>query len=190
MNRFCVYLCFFLSGLSGLMNEVVWSRLFVYTIGSSHLSIALVVSVFMGGLALGSLSGGRLAGRVASPLRLYGVLVLLAGLLAGAVVPLLWLAEPLLSLAYRFHDGSPSHPLFTVVKLAICTATILVPTTLMGATLPALAEHLTKSPSEAGARLGALYAANTLGAVTGTFGAGFLLIGRIGLGWTAVLGAA
>src|SRR5262245_1110049 len=94
MQRHWLCHCFFLSGFSGLLDEVVWSRLFVYTMGSSHLSIAVVVSVFMGGLALGSLLGGRLADRSASPLRLYGLLVALAGLLAGAVLPLLWLLEP------------------------------------------------------------------------------------------------
>src|SRR2546426_6882643 len=133
MPRPWIYLCFFVSGFSGLVNEVVWSRLFVYTMGSSHLSIAVVVSVFMGGLALGSLLGGPLADRAASPLRLYGWLVALAGLTSGAVAPLLWLADPLLGAAYRLHDGVPSHPLFTAAKAAVCAATILAPTTLMGA---------------------------------------------------------
>jgi spermidine synthase len=160
MTRF-IYLCFFLSGFSGLVNEVVWSRLFVYTMGCSHLSIAVVVSIFMGGLALGSSLGGRLADRVASPLVLYGWLTLGAGLLSGAVVPLLHLWEPLLGVAYRLNDGKPNHPVFTVVKVLVSIATILLPTTCMGATLPALARHLTRSSREIGARLGGLYAVNT-----------------------------
>ena len=190
MSRTWVYLCFFLSGFSGLVNEVVWSRLFVYTMGSSHLSIAVVISVFMGGLALGSLFGGPIADRSPSPLRLYGLLVLLAGLASGAVAPLLWLAEPLLRLAYRLHDGEPSHPIFTLAKALVSAAAILVPTTLMGATLPALARHLTRSPAQVGASLGTLYAVNTFGAVAGTVAAGFFLVGNIGLGWTIALGAA
>ncbi len=184
-----IYVCFFLSGLAGLVSEVVWSRLFVYTMGSSHLSIAVVVSVFMGGLALGSWFGGPLADRAVSPLRLYGWLVTGAGLFAGAVVPLLWLAEPILREAYRLHDGEPNHPIFTAIKAAVCAATILAPTTLMGATLPALARHLTHNMTEIGARLGTLYAVNTFGAVAGAAAAGFLLIGKIGLGWTAAIGA-
>src|SRR6185503_1736803 len=151
-----IYCCFFLSGFSGLVNEIVWSRLFVHTMGSSHLSIVVVVSVFMGGLALGSAVGGPLADRVRSPLKLYGFLVLLAGLLAGAVAPLLWLLEPILGFAYRLHDGQPGHPLFTAVKAVVCAGTILVPTTLMGATLPALARHLTANQREVGARIGTL----------------------------------
>src|SRR5882672_6776974 len=116
--------------------------------GSSHLSIAVVVSVFMGGLALGSAVGGPLADRAGSPLKLYGWLVLVAGLLAGAVAPLLWLLEPVLGMAYRLHDGQPGHPMFTVVKAVVCAGTILAPTTLMGATLPALAKHLTRNEGE------------------------------------------
>ncbi len=190
MPRIWIYLCFFLSGFSGLLNEVVWSRLFVYPMGSSHLSMALVVSVFMGGLALGSFLGGRFADRSASPLRLYGWLVLLAGLSSGAVVPLLWIVEPLLGSAYRLHDGAPDHPAYTLVKALVCAATILLPTTLMGATLPALARHMTGSLKEVGARLGTLYAVNTFGAVAGTGAAGFYLIGRFGMGWSAALAAA
>ncbi len=184
-----IYVCFFLSGLAGLVSEVVWSRLFVYTMGSSHLSIAVVVSVFMGGLALGSWLGGPLADRAASPLRLYGWLVAGAGLLAGAVAPLLWIAEPILRWGYRLHDGEPNHPAFTAIKAAVCAATILAPTTLMGATLPALARHLTRNAAEIGARLGTLYAVNTFGAVAGAAASGFLLIGKAGLGWTAAIGA-
>ncbi len=168
---------------------MVWSRLFVYPMGSSHLSIALVVSVFMGGLALGSFLGGRLSDRSPSPLRLYGWLVLLAGISSGAVVPLLWAAEPVLGLAYRLHDGTPNHPVFTLVKALVCAGTILLPTTLMGATLPALARHLTGNLKEVGARLGTLYAVNTFGAVAGAGAAGFFLIRRFGLGWSAAVGA-
>ena len=189
MARPLVYLCFFLSGFSGLVNEIVWSRLFVYTMGSSHLSITVVVSVFMGGLALGSAIGGRLADRAANPLRLYGVLVLVAGLLAALVVPLIALFEPLLGYAYRLHDGHPNHWFFSVVKAGVSSATILVPSTFMGATLPVIARHLTKSGGELGARLGVLYAVNTFGAVAGACAAGFVLLRWVGIGGSAILGA-
>ncbi|MBI4585679.1 MAG: fused MFS/spermidine synthase [Planctomycetes bacterium] len=185
-----VYLCFFISGFGGLVYEVVWSRLFVYTMGSSHLSIAVVVSVFMGGLALGSALGGLLADRAASPLRLYGWLVIGAGLLSAAVVPEIGLLGPILGAVYRLNDGSPSHPLFTLAKAAVCAVTILLPTTCMGATLPALARHLARSSREIGARLGSLYAVNTFGAVAGAGAAGFFLIPRLGLLWSMLLAAA
>lgn len=190
MTPVWIYLCFFLSGFSGLVYEVVWSRLFVYTMGSSHLSIAVVVSVFMAGLALGSALGGRLADRVASPLRLYGWLVIGAGVLSVAVIPEINLLEPLLRAVYRLHDGEPGHLLFTLVKVAVCSITILLPTTFMGATLPVLVRHLSRSLGEVGSRIGALYAVNCLGAVAGTLAAGFFLIPRIGLGWSLLLAGA
>jgi spermidine synthase len=181
--------CFFLSGFSGLVNEVVWSRLFVYTIGCSHLSMAIVVSTFMGGLALGSWLGGPWADRSRNPLRLYGWLVGLTGILSGAVAPLLWLLDPALGVVYRLHDGDPGHPLFTALQVLACAGTILAPTTLMGATMPALVRHATTRPGEVGARVGTLYAVNSLGAVAGTAAGGLVLIGGIGLGWTLALAA-
>ncbi|MFN0057671.1 MAG: fused MFS/spermidine synthase [Planctomycetota bacterium] len=189
MSRGAVYLCFFISGFSGLVSEVVWSRLIAYTMGSSQLSIALVVSVFMSGLALGSYVGGSLADRTAAPLRLYGWLVLLAGVLSAAVAPLLWLMEPILGVVYRWNDGAPNHPLFSIATALACTATLLAPTLMMGASLPALVRHLARNDGEVGARLGTLYGINTFGAVAGTAAAGLYLIGRFGLGWTIVIGA-
>ncbi len=190
MARPLIYVCFFISGFSGLVYEIVWSRLFVYTMGTSNLSIAVVVSVFMGGLALGSGLGGRVADRVQSPLRTYAWLVIGVGLGSLAVFPLLWLATPVLGAAYGLHDGQPNHPFFTAVKALVCAASILVPTACMGATLPVLARHMTRTLKEVGARLGALYAVNTFGAVAGAAAAGFYLILQFGLAYTAVLAAA
>ena len=190
MTRALIYVCFFVSGFSGLVYEIVWSRLFVYTMGTSNLSIAVVVSVFMGGLALGSGLGGRIADRVQSPLRTYAWLVIGVGLGSLAVFPFLWLATPVLGAAYGLHDGEPNHPFFTAVKALVCAASILAPTACMGATLPVLARHMTRTLKEVGARLGALYAVNTFGAVAGAAAAGFYLILQFGLAYTAVLAAA
>ncbi len=190
MARAWIYACFFVSGFSGLVYEIVWSRLFVHTMGTSNLSITVVVAVFMGGLALGSALGGRIADRVESPLRTYAWLVIGVGLGSLAVFPLLWIASPVLGAAYRLHDGQPNHPFFTVVKALVCAASIVLPTAFMGATLPVLARHLTRTLREVGARLGALYAVNSLGAVAGSAAAGFYLILHMGLAGTAILAAA
>ncbi len=189
MTRSLVYLCFFLSGFSGLVYEIVWSRLFAYTMGSSNLSIAVVVSVFMGGLAVGSFVGGRIAEVVRSPLRLYGFLVAGTGITGAAVPFLLMPIEALLTRVYRLHDGEPGHWVFTTAKALACAATIFLPTVFMGATLPALAQHLTRNVREVGASLGALYAANTFGAVAGTAAAGFFFLRWWGLGWTTGIAA-
>ena len=189
MKRAPILLFFFFSGSSGLIYEVVWTRLFEFVIGSSHSSMAIVVSTFMGGLALGSVIGGRLADRSRSPLRLYGYLVLLTGLFCILIPTLIQLANPLFGMVYRLHDGQPSNPLFIGVKLLASVGILLVPTTFMGATLPALTRHLTRGLGEVGSRLGRRYAANTLGAVAGAWTAGFFLIPRIGLWGSSALAA-
>jgi spermidine synthase len=191
LKRLPIPLLFFaFSGASGLIYEVVWTRLFELVAGSSHQSVTLVVATFMGGLALGSFLGGKAADRVRSPLRLYGLLVLITGAWCFLVPGLLEIARPFFGAVYRLHDGEPTHPLFVAAKLLASAAILLVPTTLMGATLPALARHVTRETAEAGPRLGLLYAANTLGAVAGAWAGGFLLIPRIGLWWTSSFAAA
>ncbi|HAK94569.1 MAG TPA: hypothetical protein DCM87_06105 [Planctomycetes bacterium] len=190
MARAWIYACFFVSGFSALVYEIVWSRLFVHTMGTSNLSITVVVAVFMGGLALGSALGGRIADRVESPLRVYAWLVIGVGLGSLAVFPLLRIASPVLGAVYRLNDGQPDHPFFTIAKALVCAASILLPTAFMGATLPVLARHVTSNLTHVGARLGALYGVNALGAVAGAAAAGFYLILRMGLAGTAVLAAA
>ncbi|MBN1420028.1 MAG: fused MFS/spermidine synthase [Planctomycetes bacterium] len=180
---------FFLSGASGLIYEVIWVRLIGTTMGSSHDSLTTVVAVFMGGLAIGSVIGGRIADRSPSPLRLYGRIVIAIGI-AGAAVPILIPAcRPLFSLAYRIDPDRPTGPLMTAVRVLACGAILLIPTTLMGATLPALSRHVTRSLGEVGRRVGALYAVNTFGAVAGALAAGFLLIPVLGL-WGSTATAA
>src|SRR5437762_14152633 len=89
-------LCFFLSGASGLVFEVVWTRELTLVFGSTTLAIATVLSVFMGGLALGSWLFGRFADRLRSPLRAYALAEAAIGLYA-LLVPLLLVLFPRLS---------------------------------------------------------------------------------------------
>ncbi len=190
MSRAAILFCFLLSGASGLVYEVVWTRLFAYTIGSSHQSMAIVVSTFMAGLALGSLAGGHIADRSRNPLRLYASLVLAVGVYCLCIPTLIGWADPLFCWAYRLHDGEPLHPIYAGIKGAVSVAILLPPTTLMGATLPVLARAIAREMGQVGAWMGVLYAANTLGAVSGAWGAGFVFIPFLGLWWSMVLAAA
>src|SRR5437762_11390144 len=81
-------LCFFLSGASGLIFEVVWTRELGLVFGSTTLAISTVLSVFMGGLALGSVIAGRIADRLRDPLRIYALAEAGVGLY-GLLIPLL-----------------------------------------------------------------------------------------------------
>jgi spermidine synthase len=190
MKKSVIFLCFLFSGASGLIYEVVWTRFFEFVVGCSHQSMAIVVSTFMGGLAVGSLFGGKLADRSRSPLRLYGWLVIATGAYCLAIPGLLELLKPVFGAVYRLHDGQPGHPLFVGVKVLASVAILIAPTTFMGATLPVLTRHLSGRLGEVGGRLGRLYAMNTLGAVAGAWSSHFVLIRHLGLRESSALAAA
>ncbi len=179
------FIAFFVSGASSLIFQLIWSRLLHHVFGSSSVAISSVVSVFMGGLGLGAWLFGRIADRVRRPLLLYAWAELGVGLFA-LCVPLLVSPEGFLAhvnalLHRRFESGS------TGLMLArfLCIAPVLiVPTTLMGSTLPLLSRHFVGASERAATvsrRVGALYAVNTLGAVTGVFLAGFVLMPNLGV---------
>src|SRR5438309_1343949 len=100
-------LVFFVSGASGLIYEVAWTRTLRLRVGSTTLSHTIVLAAFMGGLALGAWLAGRRIDRVARPLRVYGLLELAIGAY-GLLLPLVVRAiEPLLGVLYRACEGSP-----------------------------------------------------------------------------------
>ena len=72
--RIWVFLFFFISGATGLIYEVVWTRLLTLVLGNTHYSVSTVLATFMGGLALGSFFGGRLIDRGGRPLLIYALL--------------------------------------------------------------------------------------------------------------------
>jgi spermidine synthase len=174
--------CFVLSGASGLCFEVVWSRQLAQVFGSSSLAISTVLATFMGGLALGSWLGGKLADRhPRRGLAAYAVCELGIAVLALAI-PLVLETYPAANafLWQHFHDAPIT---LALLRFVLCALLLLPPTTLMGATLPILARHVIRTPAELGflgTRVGALYAANTIGAVAGAGGAGFYLLPLFG----------
>jgi spermidine synthase len=173
---------FFLSGASALVFQVAWLRLLALVVGVTVHAASAVLASFMGGLALGSWLGGHLADRARHPLRTFAVVELGIAISALAVPSALGAAAALYAnlqpLAQEM--GTP----LAFVRLVSSAAVLLVPTTLMGASLPLLSRHVQAATPRADAvvsRIGALYAANTAGAITGTFVAGFVLIGAIGV---------
>ncbi|HEY7953679.1 MAG TPA: fused MFS/spermidine synthase [Polyangia bacterium] len=186
-----VLLCFFLSGASGLVLEEVWTRELTLVFGSTTLAVATVLSVFMGGLALGSRLGGRIADRTRDRLQTYALAEAGVGLYA-LLVPLLLTFFPALNrgLYHLFGDHLIGLSLGRFAGAAIL---LLVPTTLMGATLPILSRHFVagdQQTSKIGATVGTLYAINTFGAVVGTFVGGFVLLPEVGVRATNIVAAA
>ena len=184
-----VLLCFFLSGASGLVFEAVWTRELTLVFGSTALAMSTVLSVFMGGLALGSWLAGRLADRLADRLRAYALAEAGVGLYA-LVVPLVLHGYPALNAAMYRLLGSSAVAL-SLARFVAAALLLLVPTTLMGATLPLLSRHFVRDDgSSVAGTVGRLYAINTFGAVVGTFVGGFLLLPGVGVRATNYAAAA
>ncbi|MDP3276058.1 MAG: fused MFS/spermidine synthase [Deltaproteobacteria bacterium] len=177
------FVCFFLSGASSLIFEVIWTRKLTLLFGASTPAISTVLSAFMGGLALGSFVIGKRVDRLKFPLLTYAVLELGVGLFALAVPFIIDTIYPPLGRWISMHAGN-RFDVFTLLRFVVVALVLLPPTVLMGATLPLLTRHFVQRGGDLGQRVGALYAVNTFGAVGGTFAAGFLLLPNIGLRWT------
>ncbi|HTX52692.1 MAG TPA: fused MFS/spermidine synthase [Candidatus Baltobacteraceae bacterium] len=183
-----VYVLFFVSGATALIYEVVWARMLTQIFGNTTHAIATVLSAFMGGLALGSYVLGRLADRFRNALLLYGLLEGGVGLY-GLLIPTLFaLTQKAYSGMYWLTDVS--FAVFLLLLFGLCFAVILVPTALMGATLPMLSRFSVTQFAAIGRRIGDLYAVNTLGAVAGCALSGFWLIPELGLRGSVRLAAA
>jgi spermidine synthase len=160
---------FFGSGSAALIYEIVWFQLLQLVIGSSAVSLAVLLGTFMGGMCLGSLVLPRFISPRRHPLRVYAFLELSLGILGILVL----FAIPLVSRIYSAHVG----PGFAGMCLrALVTAACLIPPTmLMGATLPAIARWIETTPQGV-SWLGFFYGGNIAGAVMGCLLAGFYLL--------------
>lgn len=182
-KRRLVLLALFTSGMAGLVHEIVWAKLLATLIGSTAHAQALVLAVFMGGLAIGSLIFGRRADRARRPLRTYVALEVVIGLY-GLALPLLLLG---LGAAYDrlgalfFESGG----LRLAVRFLLALLALLPPAIMMGGTLPILARYLISDARQTRRAVASLYAVNNLGAVVGAGAAGFLVLGSFGT-WAAV----
>lgn len=182
-----VFICFFLSGATGLIYEILWIRLLGLLFGHTVHAITTVLVAFMGGLAIGSYLCGRYVDRMPNLLRTYGILEIGIGIYC-LLTPLLihfiqWVYLPLAK------AGELSFTTFTLIQFLLASAILVPPTALMGATLPILSRFLVKDMGSVGSRVGKLYAFNTFGAVFGTYLAGFLLLPVMGTQITLLFAA-
>lgn len=182
-----VSVCFFLSGATGLVYEVLWARMLGLVFGHTVFAITTVLAAFMAGLGLGSYLFGRLADRQTRHLRLYGLLEGGIGLYA-LLTPFLFSRAELLSISFH-RTHAPSFSSFSLSQFTLIFLILLIPTLLMGATLPVLSRFFTREFHALGKTIGNLYALNTFGAVLGTYAAGFHLIPVFGIKTTLYLAA-
>ena len=179
---------FFFSGASSLIYEVVWLRIFFRVFGSTASATSTILAVFMAGLAAGAWAAGRRSKNIGSPLRAYGIVELaLALLAAAATAAALRLPEFVSGLPIAAPAGLF---LMTGVRSGLAFAVLILPTALMGASLPLLAEHCSAQAKEKSDRPALLYGVNTLGAVSGVVFSGFYSLGRWGETRTIAIAAA
>jgi spermidine synthase len=152
-------------------------------VGVTIYATSTVLAAFMAGLAIGSFLLGRFIDRRDDHLRVYAVLELAIGLAALMIPLLLSLAVPL----YQQLAGE-SYLYAAVVRAAVCFLALIVPTTMMGGTLPVLTACMVKREGLFGRNLAILYGLNTFGAVTGILLSGFVTIGAVGEMATILIG--
>jgi spermidine synthase len=161
-----VWLLFLGSGLAALIYEVVWFQILQLIIGSSAISLGVLLGTFMGGMCLGSYALPRFVPKALHPLRLYAALEV--GIGAAGLI-LLWAAPGIDTMYAAIGGGS------VAVRAVVAALCLLPPTVLMGATLPAIARWVDTTPRGV-AWLGYFYGGNIAGAVIGSLLAGLFLL--------------
>jgi spermidine synthase len=162
-------LLFIGSGCAALVYEVVWFQLLTLNVGSSAISLGIVLGTFMAGMCLGSLLLPRYIDRAQHPLRVYAMLEVGIGLLGLLVL----FAVPLAGGLYTKIGGPGIGGL--LLRGLVCAVCLLPPTLLMGATLPAIARWVEATPKGV-SWLGFFYGGNIAGAVCGCILAGSYLL--------------
>ena len=178
---------FGLSGFSALVYEVAWTRALGLVLGSSIYAFCLILTTFLGGIALGSLVIQNRLRR--QPARLVDVVLLELGLGIYGLLSL-----PLMN---RLPDAfvrlwpvlAGSFTGLTWLQLFLSATILLLPTVLMGMLFPVVSELVANRQAQLGQQLGNAYAVNTLGGIAGSFVTGFVLIPHLGLPWTIVVAA-
>lgn len=166
----------------------MWLRLLALVFGVTVYAASTVLAGFMAGLGLGSFVAGRLASRITRPLAAFGIAEVLVGITAFVSPALL---EALTRAWVTIHPSLPdSLAAITVIRFIVAFLVLIVPTSLMGATLPLVIKSAVAREDRIGGRIGLLYAINTTGAIVGALVAGFYLISEVGVArsfrWAAI----
>ncbi|MDP2320329.1 MAG: fused MFS/spermidine synthase [Acidobacteriota bacterium] len=181
-------LLFFGSGVCALVYQVMWLRLLALVFGVTVYAASTVLAGFMAGLGLGSYTAGRLAARITRPLAAFGIAEVLVGITAF-ISPII--LDALTQVWVTIHPSLPdSLAAITVIRFIVAFLVLIVPTSLMGATLPLVIKSAVAREERIGGRIGLLYAINTTGAIVGALVAGFYLISEVGVAlsfrWAAI----
>lgn len=186
--RNCVYILFFLSGLSALIYQITWMRYFSLFFGSDVYSAAITLSSFMFGLSFGSFVAHKFSRSFSMPLLAFAILELFIGLYAISFTTILSLFDDTFKQVY-INSISSSSVVYNGFRALIAGAVLLVPTAMMGASLPFISEQFSEEADSAGNVSGKFYATNTAGAVFGVIVGGFFLFPFLGFKTTTLIAA-
>lgn len=176
-------LLFLLSGFSALVYELIWVRHAGLIFGNTVYATSTVVATYMAGLGFGAWwFGRRVARRRIRPVRLFAFLELAVAAYALAM-PFLFQIITHLYVGFSRHVTDQPAAL-TLIRFLLSVSILIVPTFLMGGSLPVLSAALIRKDASFGKYLGWLYGINTLGAAGGLLLSGFVLIPALGLRWT------
>jgi spermidine synthase len=181
-------ICFFLSGATGLIYQVIWMRMLGLVFGHTVYAITTVLSAFMAGLALGSFLFARISARLRNLVATYGWLEIGIGLYCALIPLLLWVAASVYLALHRTFDFS--YDAFSFLQFLLVFVLLLVPTTMMGGTLPVLSQALARDQEGLARRVGLLYSTNTFGAVLGVVLGGYVLLPAFGTRATIAIAVA
>jgi spermidine synthase len=178
LQKYIVGSLFFASGMTSLVYETLWIRVLSLGVGSTSASMSLVLAIFFLGLTLGSWIAGSFASQVRNPVRIYGVLEGVIGLYSLGLIYILFDFHRILALLPVAHSLTV---LGLAIKFVLIFLVLILPTTLMGASLPFLIRIFVRNNDSIGRKISFLYGINTLGGVTGAFATGFVLIPKVGV---------
>ena len=188
ISRPAIFALFYLSGIAGLIYQVLWLRRLSLVFGVTVYAASTVLAAFMAGLATGSALSGYVLRRGWSPLKAFAVAEILIGA-TGLLSPILLdAAGSLYGALYQLDPESLG--MLTAARLVSSFAILALPTTMMGITLPLLTAAVSEQRGAAATNVSLLYSLNTLGAMTGTLLAGYLLIPDLGIRNSFLLAAA
>lgn len=185
-----IAILFVTSGATGLIYQVVWFKYLAIFLGSTTYAQMIVLSAFLGGLALGNHFAGLRADRLKNPVMVYSILEILIGIYCFLYPVLSHFAGDIFIAAAKAGDMSDTQGfLFVFVRSQLSISLLLLPTMAMGATLPVLSKAFVDKRADSRRDLAILYGLNSLGAVGGVLFAGFVLIKFFGLNTTLYISA-
>ena len=179
--RRLLLIAFVFSGMAALIYEIVWIRPLQYILGSTIYTISIIFAAFMLGLALGSWIISKYVDKIENLPRTYALMELGIGLYGVLLISIFNFIPSIYRALFNLNGN---FYIFEFTQLILSFAILIIPTALMGATFPIIAKFYTKE--KIGKGIGEIYSANNIGAIIGSFAAGFILIPLIGIKATII----